>query len=123
MDEIFKRCLLSCLNIDLWKSYLNYIKLIQQDQPNGRAEIINGFEFALQHIGLDISSTPIWQDYLNFLKEQTVKSHFTKKPTIDLFISKKKRVGFRQGVNMKKDRKLVLFEKCITEQLRVQFIT
>lgn len=74
--EIFNRCLLTCLNVDLWKTYLQYIKIVQANQPNGKSEIIQAFELALQHVGTDISSTFIWMDYISFLKEQPVQSFF-----------------------------------------------
>lgn len=35
-------------------------------------DIKKAFEFSLDHVGLDISSYPIWNDYINFLKVPTV---------------------------------------------------
>ncbi len=73
VDSIFSRSLLNCLNIDLWKAYVNYIRSTRENQPDGRADITKAFEFTLHHIGMDISSTQIWQDYIAFLKEFKVR--------------------------------------------------
>ena len=85
-DWILKygRCLLKCPNIDLWKCYLNYIESAKKKLPNGREQVTQvlkdeifikyyeAYEFALEHISMDISCTQIWIDYINFLKELKV---------------------------------------------------
>eukprot|EP01111_Echinosteliopsis_oligospora_P016741 TRINITY_DN7057_c0_g1_i1.p1 TRINITY_DN7057_c0_g1~~TRINITY_DN7057_c0_g1_i1.p1 ORF type:complete len:763 (+),score=225.67 TRINITY_DN7057_c0_g1_i1:44-2332(+) len=71
--EVYKSCLLTCLNIDLWRSYLSYIRSINDENtPQGKAEVKKAFEFVLNHVKLDISSTQIWQDYIQFLKYEQV---------------------------------------------------
>ena len=66
VEEIFAKALTPCLNVDLWKVYLSYIERFKPEQ------IGEAYEFAIQQIGLDIGSTPIWMDYLNYLKKEEV---------------------------------------------------
>ncbi|KAH3758944.1 cleavage stimulation factor subunit 3 [Pelomyxa schiedti] len=70
VDEIFKMCLLQCPFVDLWKAYLQYIKLLTLDKPTAREELSKAYEFALQHIGYDIGATLIWLEYLEHLKSE-----------------------------------------------------
>ena len=39
--QLFQRCLMKVLNIDLWKCYLSYVKETKQNMPNFRFVIIN----------------------------------------------------------------------------------
>jgi cleavage stimulation factor subunit 3 len=73
--EIFDRCLLNNLNVELWQFYLNYVKS-SNDSIENKEEIEKAFEFALDKVGLDINSTPIWLDYLKFIKNQPVSNAF-----------------------------------------------
>lgn len=66
--QIFGRCLLHCPHIELWKSYLQYIKKVNDGRAEGRDEVGKAFQFAVDHIGLDMKALPIWQDYIAFLK-------------------------------------------------------
>jgi tetratricopeptide (TPR) repeat protein len=68
VEKIFTRCLLKCPNIELWKCYLNYIQTVKQHKE----QIIEAFEFALEHMAMDISANHIWQDYILFVKSQKV---------------------------------------------------
>lgn len=70
VDKLFTRCLLQCPNIELWKFYIGYIKETKANLPNSKEEIIKAFDFTLDHMGMDISSTQIWVDYIEFLKSQ-----------------------------------------------------
>lgn len=76
-EKIIARCLVQCPNVDLWKTYLKYVMDVKGKLPNSKDEIVRAFEFALSHVGFDIASTQIWQDYLNLLKQQKVLHHTT----------------------------------------------
>eukprot|EP00126_Sphaerothecum_destruens_P015061 Sdes_comp8966_c0_seq1m384 len=78
-EEIFKTNLRECLNVEFWKSYLNYI--VVSKRPTGRLQeqtleirleyrnvVTKAYEFVLSHIGMDINSSSIWRDYVDFLK-------------------------------------------------------
>lgn len=77
VEEIFNRCLISSVNVDLWKTYLGFIVESLSRVYGGRTisceeKIKESYEFALGHIGMDLSSLSIWQDYINFLKISSV---------------------------------------------------
>jgi cleavage stimulation factor subunit 3 len=67
-EKIFMRCLPGCPMVELWKCYLKYILDTKAKQPNAKDLVIHAFEYALANVGLDISATTIWIDYINYLK-------------------------------------------------------
>ncbi|CAM6129012.1 unnamed protein product [Calypogeia fissa] len=71
VKQIFSRCLLNCLNVDLWRSYIRFMKKVSENRGlEGRAEMKKAYEFMLEpkHLGEDIASGPVWMEYINFLK-------------------------------------------------------
>ena len=66
--QLFQRCLIKVLNIDLWKLYLSYIKETKGTLTSYREKMAQAYDFALEKIGMDIMSYQIWVDYINFLK-------------------------------------------------------
>ncbi|KYQ88973.1 cleavage stimulation factor subunit 3 [Tieghemostelium lacteum] len=74
VEKIFFRSLRNVRNVELWRTYITYIR--QHKSQNQREEIIKAFEFALEFVGMDISSTQIWMEYLNFLKEEKTNNTF-----------------------------------------------
>jgi hypothetical protein len=52
VKQIFSRCLLHCLHVDLWRSYVRYMRKVNDSRgPEGRDEMRKAFEFMLSHIG------------------------------------------------------------------------
>lgn len=71
MGNILQRCNEICYNIEIWKYYLKYvIEHVCKDENNDskNMKIIEAYEYALNFIGMDIDSSPMWLDYLKFLK-------------------------------------------------------
>nr|CAG4643764.1 EOG090X026K [Lepidurus arcticus] len=68
VEKLFPRCLIKVLHIDLWKLYLTYIKEGKASLPNHKEKMAQAYDFALDKIGLDVNSYPIWNDYISFLK-------------------------------------------------------
>jgi cleavage stimulation factor subunit 3 len=66
VEKMFGECLSICLHVDLFRLYIDYIRKTKEDQLAG------AFEFALQSIGMDILSGPIWTDYITFLRSLDV---------------------------------------------------
>ncbi|XP_076344478.1 cleavage stimulation factor subunit su(f) isoform X2 [Tachypleus tridentatus] len=68
VEKLFQRCLIKVLNIDLWRCYLNYVKETKGSLPSYREKMAQAYDFALDKMGMDILSYPIWNDYITFLK-------------------------------------------------------
>eukprot|EP00123_Amoebidium_parasiticum_P011934 comp20998_c0_seq1/m.28158 comp20998_c0_seq1/g.28158 ORF comp20998_c0_seq1/g.28158 comp20998_c0_seq1/m.28158 type:complete len:745 (-) comp20998_c0_seq1:702-2936(-) len=69
VEKLFKLNLLQCLSMEFWRCYLAYVRETKADQPNFREIMRKVFDFAIDNIGQDLNSTPIWQDYIEFLKD------------------------------------------------------
>lgn len=57
VKRIFQQCLLNCPYVQLWETYLSFLK--KQGTP--AAEMASAYEFAIDHVGYDIGSSSIWQ--------------------------------------------------------------
>ncbi|KAF8458268.1 hypothetical protein BDZ91DRAFT_666067 [Kalaharituber pfeilii] len=72
VEQIFSRCLIPVLNIELWTLYLNYIRRRQNltTDTGGRARgiISQAYEFVLNNVGIDRDAGHIWQEYIQFVK-------------------------------------------------------
>eukprot|EP00249_Psilotum_nudum_P012644 c23898_g1_i2 orf=376-1161(+) len=67
--QIFSRCLLNCLHVDLWRCYIRFIRKVNENRGvEGRDETKKAFDFMLGHIGMDVASGPVWLEYISFLK-------------------------------------------------------
>ncbi|CED85090.1 mRNA cleavage and polyadenylation factor I complex, subunit RNA14 [Phaffia rhodozyma] len=71
----------------LWTSYLHYIRrrnplppvpsnvsTLPSDYLNARIIISKAYEYALSHIGTDPLSTPIWKEFIQFIREGETRS-------------------------------------------------
>ncbi|CAO2175091.1 unnamed protein product [Urochloa humidicola] len=71
--QIFSRCLLNCLHINLWRCYINFIRRINDKRGSeGIDETKKAFDFMLNYVGNDAASGPVWMEYINFLKSMPV---------------------------------------------------
>ncbi|KAG9454983.1 hypothetical protein H6P81_007887 [Aristolochia fimbriata] len=67
--QIFSRCLLNCQLIPLWRCYIRFIRKTNEKKgAEGLEETKKAFEFMLNYVGTDISSGPVWMEYIAFLK-------------------------------------------------------
>ncbi|XP_028414196.1 cleavage stimulation factor subunit 3-like isoform X2 [Dendronephthya gigantea] len=82
IEQLFQRCLMKVLNVDLWKSYLHYVKETKGSLPSFRDKMTQAFEFALDKVGLDFNSYQIWSDYITFLKAGEVSGSYAENQKI-----------------------------------------
>jgi len=68
VENIFRRCLKQCPHVDLWRVYLKYVTDCKGSIPELKQEVIHAFELAVRTVGMDLLSTPIWSDYIRFVK-------------------------------------------------------
>lgn len=77
LEEIFTRCLKTNLSIPLWKLYLAYVRNHQlpllEDESEARQTMLKAYDFAVNHIGLDVASGPIWSEYIEFSQNNYYK--------------------------------------------------
>ncbi|XP_068661687.1 cleavage stimulation factor subunit 77-like [Aristolochia californica] len=67
--QIFSRCLLNCQLISLWRCYIRFIRKVNEKKgTEGLEETKKAFEFMPNYVGSDISSGPVWMEYIAFLK-------------------------------------------------------
>ena len=60
--QLFQRCLIRVLNIDLWRTYLLYVKETKASLQNYQEKMAQAYDFALDKMGLDIQSHTIWYE-------------------------------------------------------------
>ncbi|EDV26461.1 uncharacterized protein TRIADDRAFT_21977, partial [Trichoplax adhaerens] len=82
VEALFQRCLLKVMSIDLWKSYITYVRETKKHLPAFRDKMTQAYEFALGKMGLDIQSFQIWADYLEFLKTMEVSNAYAENQKI-----------------------------------------
>lgn len=68
VEALFGRCLIHVLNIDLWKCYVFYVRETKGHLSSFREKMAQAYEFALEKVGMDMHSYPIYSDYISFLK-------------------------------------------------------
>lgn len=64
IKSLFGKCLLVCLDIDLWEMYVGYIKSVAEEDVEQYKTCL---EFALEHVGQDIRAGSLWVEYLDLL--------------------------------------------------------
>ncbi|KAJ3676582.1 hypothetical protein LUZ60_003994 [Juncus effusus] len=75
VKQIFSRCLLNCLHINLWRSYIRFIRKINEMKGSEGIEgTKKAFDFMLSYVGSDIASGQVWLEYIAFLKSMPAMS-------------------------------------------------
>lgn len=70
VELLFNRCLFSCLDVDLWRTYITYIRTVKKGTANELRDINTAYEFVIKNIGMDVNSISIWCDHIAFLKNE-----------------------------------------------------
>ncbi|KAL8698525.1 MAG: hypothetical protein Q9201_006522 [Fulgogasparrea decipioides] len=74
MERIFQKVLLSLPNLQLWSTYLDHVRrlnnVMADPTGNTRQVITQAYELALENIGMDKDSGYLWQEYIQFLKSR-----------------------------------------------------
>lgn len=69
VEKLFSRCLVSVLNIDLWKCYIHYVFETKGQRDQYREEMAKAYDFALEKVGMDVQAYSIFTEYIAFLKK------------------------------------------------------
>lgn len=86
-EALFQRCFAITENVDLCRLYVDYVRSVTDMITGGdkaRGTIIQAFEFAVDKVGIDVQSDPLWQDYINFIKSWTPGANWEQQQKIDL---------------------------------------
>jgi len=75
VKALFGRCLLVCLDVDLYGLYVDYIKSVSHDDVE---QIKACLEFALENVGQDCRAGGLWEEYLELLKATADESSTAK---------------------------------------------
>ena len=77
VNAIFADCLLKVKSLDLWRVYVKHVKHVNQGStPEGLNAIKQAYEFTLDHLGTDMSSGPLWMEYIHYLQQANAKILF-----------------------------------------------
>ena len=72
VEQIFGNCLLRLPNVDMWNTYLDYLRrihpLINDSDGSKRAIISSAFELLFDNVGIDPDSGKLWREYVDFVK-------------------------------------------------------
>ena len=68
--------------MDLWKTYLLYVKETKSTLPTYKEKMAQAYDFALDRMGLDIQSHGIWSDYIKFLRGVEAQGGFAENQKI-----------------------------------------
>lgn len=74
--KLLQRCLLSVVHIDIWKLYLVFVRKTKAKLPGFNEIMVKTYDFALNKVGVDFKSYPIWKEYIDFLESlETIGSY------------------------------------------------
>lgn len=80
VDNLFKKCLVPSVNVELWMTYLKYVVESTMASKLGpldrKTKIRECFEFSLGHIGLDMGANVVWEEYIAWLKKEGYDPNF-----------------------------------------------
>ncbi|TPX37613.1 hypothetical protein SmJEL517_g00759 [Synchytrium microbalum] len=90
LQSLFGQCLRAVPNVDLCKTYINYVRKIHMPahlEPDklasARSEVKDAFEFVLALVGHDKDSGPVWMDYLVFVKSGEAPTLYEEQQRMD----------------------------------------
>lgn len=87
VEQLFPRCLTLTGNVELCRLYVAYVRRVNDVITGGekaRGTVIQAFEFAVNKVGIDVHSSELWNDYLDFLKSWTPAASWEQQQKVDL---------------------------------------
>ncbi|CAM9717905.1 unnamed protein product [Scytosiphon promiscuus] len=84
-DKVLQEGLESCASLELWLLYLERVRRSAiagggggRTEQEARDDTVAAFELALLHVGCNPGSTPLWQNYLDYIKSWEERSPLDK---------------------------------------------
>jgi len=86
-DALFTRSLPTVPHIQLFMTYLNYIRrrhdLTNDASGVARTTISQSYDFVLNNVGIDKDSGRLWQEYIQFVKSAPAQAEWQDKQRTD----------------------------------------
>ncbi|GAB5354144.1 hypothetical protein AAMO2058_000094600 [Amorphochlora amoebiformis] len=76
VETLFGRCLLECPDIELWKTYIKYIRVVKKGKADEAIEVSKAYEFVLKHLGVDYGAGDVWEEYLEIVKGEKAENSY-----------------------------------------------
>lgn len=87
VEALFGQCINLVEDVELYRLYVSYVRRTNDVITGGekaRGVVIQAFEFAVNKVGIDIASGPLWTDYVDFLKAWTPSASWEQQQKVDL---------------------------------------
>lgn len=85
--DLFAKCLPITNEVDLCRTYVLYVRRVNDVITGGekaRSTVVLAFDFAVNKCGIDIDSSDLWNDYLDFFKTWTPGTSWEQQQKNDL---------------------------------------
>lgn len=85
--DLFAKCLPITSDVDLCRTYVLYVRRVNDVITGGekaRSTVVLAFDFAVNKCGIDIDSSDLWNDYLDFFKTWTPGTSWEQQQKNDL---------------------------------------
>lgn len=85
--DLFAKCLPMTSDVDLCRTYVLYVRRVNDVITGGekaRSIVVLSFDFAVSKCGIDIDSSDLWNDYLDFFKTWTPGTSWEQQQKTDL---------------------------------------
>lgn len=73
VSKLFQRCLEEVLSIDVYKSYLSFVREVKVNEPD---MVYKAYRYTLDKVGIDPNAISIYNDYIQFLKDRDVDGSY-----------------------------------------------
>ncbi|ODV90663.1 hypothetical protein CANCADRAFT_19630, partial [Tortispora caseinolytica NRRL Y-17796] len=80
LPVIFQECLPNVLNVHLYHLYLEFIKKTNDDS----SIILKSYDFVISQVGQDVESSPIWNNYLEYIQSLPEDTAWDAQQKVDL---------------------------------------
>lgn len=87
VEELFKRCLFQSTGVQLWRTYVGYIRRKNNLITGGeeaRRVIFQAYDLAVNKVGQDPESGSLWEEYIQFIDDWRPGSTWDEQPKLDL---------------------------------------
>lgn len=82
IEKLFATCLKTVIHPELWRIYILYLKRKGGDAID-RSILQKAYDYALQYIGPDPDSGPLWSEYIEFIQQTKPANQYEEQMLMD----------------------------------------